>query len=102
MLYLYLFTLYVVVRECANIIDNILRQRIVTYGTHIFTVCVLYRYYTYGRTLMMAADRKCGPWCVRGWKPTGQISGSHLTSRKHLGQTGTTSDNYFRFAAATV
>jgi len=24
-----------------------------------------------------AADRKCGPWCVRRWEPTGRISGSH-------------------------
>jgi len=36
-----------------------------------------------------AADRKRAPWCIRGWKPTGRTSGSHHTSRKHLGHTGT-------------
>jgi len=37
-----------------------------------------------------AADRKCGPWCVRGWTPTGRTSGSHHMSRK---PSGSTSDN---------
>jgi len=29
-----------------------------------------------------AADRKCGPWCVRGWEPTGRTSGSHPSVEK--------------------
>jgi len=31
-----------------------------------------------------AADQKCGPWCVLGWKPTGWTSGCRHTLRKHV------------------
>jgi len=46
-----------------------------------------------------AADRKCGPWCVRGWEPTGRSSGSHPRRENASVTPGTTSDNYFRFTA---
>jgi len=39
-------------------------------------------------TFSLAADRKCGPWCVRGLEPTGRTSGSHAPSRKCLLHTG--------------
>jgi len=37
---------------------------------------------------VVAADQKCGPWCVRWCEPTGLTSGSHPPSRKRLCHTG--------------
>jgi len=74
--------------------------------SHIRTWTWFSRYfYIYDFSLISsvaAADRKCGPRCVRGWEPTRRISGSHPSRENASVTLGTNSDNYFWFAATTV